>query len=218
MAESDDRFLPISALQHFVFCARRAALIHLEGLWAENHFTAEGQVVHQRVHDADHSESRPGVRSVRGLELRSNTHRLVGKADLVEFRDAPPSILPVEYKRGVVKPFSPEFRVQLCAQALCLEEMLQQAIPSGAIYYAKSRKRVPIDFDPPLRRATLDAITQLHELIDSERTPPAVYEKRCRSCSLIDLCLPKASRSPAAASDYLQQAVATPVQLPELPE
>lgn len=207
MPEAVDNLMPISALAHFVFCTRRAALVHLEGLWAENRFTAEGQVVHQRVHDAKRSESRPGIRFVRGLELRSQQHRLSGKADLVEFHQEPHRVIPVEYKRGVVKPLSPEFRVQLCAQALCLEEMLKQSIPEGAIFYAKSKKRVSISFDERLRRETLNAISGLHEMMAAKITPPAIYDRRCQRCSLIDLCLPKSGRSRVAASAYLVKIV-----------
>jgi len=215
MPESEDDLLPVSALQHYVFCTRRAALVHIEGLWSENRFTAEGRVVHDRVHDAKQSESRPGIRSVRGLELRSTLYRLSGKADLVEFHRDPPRVVPVEYKRGVAKPLSPEFRVQLCAQAFCMEDTLYQPIPDGAIYYDNSRKRVRIEFDERLRSETLHAIEGLHAMIASRQTPPAVYDRRCRSCSLIDLCLPKSTRARNAASSYLRKIVAGQVGIAE---
>lgn len=208
MPEADDDLLPVSALQHFVFCPRRAGLVHIEGLWSENRFTAEGRVVHDRVHDANQSEKRSTVRAVRGLEIRSQKYRLTGKADLVEFHSSPKRIIPVEYKRGEVKLLSPEFRVQLCAQAFCLEEMLNEQVPEGAIYYAKSRKRLRIEFDDALRQETLEAIAGLHQLIDSRVTPLAFYDRRCRRCSLVDLCLPRTHKSAVAASRYLQLAIA----------
>lgn len=136
---TDDQLLPISALQHYVFCPRRAALVHIERLWAENRFTAEGNVLHARAHDPRQRESRPGVRITRGLELRSYRHGLVGKADVVEFHQPtstkPAEALIVEYKRGRPKAGrDAEFRVQLCGQALCLEEMLDVHIELGTIF------------------------------------------------------------------------------------
>jgi CRISPR-associated exonuclease Cas4 len=209
---SDDQLLPISALQHFVFCQRRAALVHIEGLWSENRFTAEGQIVHQRAHDSKRSENRPGIRIVRGLELRSYSLGLTGKADVVEFKlnvqGEVQAVFPVEYKRGKAKKrLGREFRVQLCAQTLCLEEMMQCSISVGAIYYAKSRQRLEIPFDRSLRKETNQAIEQLHALIQSQHTPVAKYEKKCQRCSLHAHCLPKALKPKATASYFVQQIV-----------
>ncbi len=210
---SDDNLLPISALQHFVFCPRRAALVHVEGLWAENRFTAEGRRLHGRAHDRSRGESRPGVRITRGLELRSYHHGLVGKADVVEFREAapgqPPRIMIIEYKRGRPKPGrDDEFRVQLCAQAMCLEEMLDTTIRQGAIFFGQRRRRTEVVFDDVLRPQTLRAICQIHELIDSGRTPAARVQSKCKRCSLVNLCLPKAMRPRATAARYLSLAIA----------
>lgn len=207
MFEPEDDLLPVSALQHFVFCPRRAALVHVEGLWSENRYTAEGRVVHDRVHDGTQSESRSGVRFARGLEIRSAKLRLSGKADLVEFYMQTGKVIPVEYKRGTAKACSTEFRIQLCAQALCLEEMLSVAIPTGAIYFARSRKRVSVELDAALRSETLAAIHALHQLIASKQTPKAFVDRRCGKCSLRNLCLPKAQRPKETASKYLRDVI-----------
>ena len=210
---TDDELLPISALQHFVFCPRRAALVHIERLWAENRFTAEGRVLHRRADDPHRGESRPGVRIVRAMELRSDRFGLVGKADVVEFHEDRPGrpyeVLLVEYKRGRPKQGrGDEFRVQLCGQALCLEEMLDTRLDRGMISFGKSRRRTEVAFDDALRGRTLETLEHLHELIRSERTPPARFAAKCRRCSLINLCLPKAMRSRSTAARYLSSLVA----------
>ncbi len=211
---TDDQLLPVSALQHFVFCPRRAALVHLECVWADNRFTAEGRRLHRVVDDPRRGEeNRPGLRVARGLEIHSHRHGLVGKADVVEFHDAGPGRAPriiiVEYKRGRPKPaLDQPFRVQLCAQALCLEEMLDTQIPQGAIFFGRQRRRTEVVFDAALRGHTLRAIEGLHNLIRSGRTPPAKFQRKCRRCSLLNLCLPKAMRPRATAARYLAQAIA----------
>ncbi|HID76047.1 MAG TPA: CRISPR-associated protein Cas4, partial [Planctomycetaceae bacterium] len=212
---SDDELRPVSALQHFMFCPRRAALIYLEGLWSENRFTAEGRLLHRRVHDARRGEKRPGVRVARGLEIRSYRHGLVGKADVVEFHSSSPGQSPqvtiVEYKRGRPKPALDEpFHVQLCAQALCLEEMLGRGVSDGAIFFGRANRRVEVPLDTALREKTLAAIAALHELIGAGRTPAARYQARCRRCSLLHLCLPKALRPRATAARYLALATQPP--------
>lgn len=206
---TDDELLPISALQHLLFCPRRAALVHLERLWAENRFTVEGNILHKRAHDPRRGESRPGVQVTRGLQLRSYELGLCGKADVVEFHDRgredPPQVFIVEYKRGRPKPDrNQEYRVQLCAQALCLEEMLGVPIPMAKLYFGQSRRRQDVPLDDSLREATKAAARSLRELITSERTPPAEMSKKCRSCSLIEQCLPRVTGGRGAA-DYLQK-------------
>jgi CRISPR-associated exonuclease Cas4 len=184
-AETD--LLPISALQHLLFCPRQCALIHNEQLWAENYLTAQGQVLHQKAHEPKH-ESRPGIRITRSLYLSSRRHGLRGIADIVEFhRDG--TLLPVEYKRGKPKANDCD-RIQLCAQALCLEEMLDRPVPAGALYYGAKRRRTAVEFDDSLRHATLDACARLHDLIASGSTPTATREPKCDACSLLELCLP----------------------------
>ncbi len=209
---TEDDLLPISALQHLRFCRRRCALVHLEQLWAENRFTAEGRHLHRRVDDPRLGETRPGIRISRSLEIRSYQLGLCGKADVVEFRDAGPGVAPevtiVEYKRGRPKKgLNDEFHVQVCAQALCLEEMLGVTIDRGAIFYGKVRRRDAIIFDQTLRQRTHQAIEELHNMIRSGYTPQAKYERKCRRCSLRDLCMPKAMRPRATAARYLAELV-----------
>ncbi len=212
----EDDLLPISALQHLLFCPRQTALIHIERLWAENTLTREGRHLHEKA-DKGRSESRGSIRIARGIPLRSLELGLFGKADVVEFRPAPASFgdlrasstvpFPIEYKRGKPKKDGSD-RVQLCAQALCLEEMLKTSVPAGALFYGTMRRRVEVGFDEPMRRQTLSAIAALHELIRSSLTPPAVYEKKCDRCSLKNLCLPDARPGTAAASKYLSRVLA----------
>ena len=191
---SEDQLRPISALQHLVFCERRCALVHLEGIWAENTFTAEGTLLHEHVHELA-STSLKSVRRVTGLPVRSFRHGLVGQCDVVEFITSPASavetLYPVEFKRGTQKRGDCD-DVQLCAEALCLEEMLGREVPAGAVYYATPRRRREVLFSPELRQYTVDVIGRLHNLFAAGQTPAAEIEKRCQSCSLLEFCLPQA--------------------------
>lgn len=211
-AESD--LIPISALQHFAFCERQCALIHVEQAWAENRLTAEGRVLHERVHDAG-SESRPGVRTARGLRLRSLALGLTGVADVVEFRPDEQGIAvpglrgrwqpyPVEFKRGRPKADRCD-EVQLCAQALCLEEMLGATIREGALFYGQPRRRQDVTFDASLRGLVGELAARAQELIRSGRTPAAVPLTKCKSCSLFDLCQPATAGAGKSARRYLGQ-------------
>jgi CRISPR-associated exonuclease Cas4 len=205
ISASEGHLLPISALQHLLFCERQCALIHLEGLWAENRLTAEGRLLHKKVHDAD-DERRDGTSMVRGLQLSSQRLGLYGIADMVEFHDgAPPK--PIEYKHGRPKKYSAD-TVQLCAQALCLEEMLGQHVPEGAVFYGKTRRRLVVVFDTKLRAATEAAARRLHTLIRSGVTPKAQREPKCDRCSLQSLCMPDVLGPRATASRYFQATVA----------
>lgn len=184
--------LPISALQHLLFCERQCALIHLEQAWAENQFTAEGNVMHEKAHDGP-DEQRQGVRITRGLPVKSELLGLSGQCDVVEFH-ADGSVLPVEYKRGKPKAHRAD-DVQLCAQALCLEETLSLSVPEGRLFYGLTRRRLDVVFDEELRELTRQTTQRLHDLIASRVTPPAEYEARkCDSCSLKELCMPEAMR------------------------
>ncbi len=206
MNYTEDDLLPLSALQHLVFCERQCALIHIEQAWDENRFTAEGRVMHERVHEAG-EESRGEVKTARDLSLRSLRLGLVGKADVVEFHREAGGIwrpFPVEHKRGKPKPDESDM-VQLCAQALCLEEMLGVRVDSGAIFYGRTRRRLEVDFDGPLRRKTEKAAARLHELIESGVTPKPDYTKKCKSCSLVDLCLPQAIRKRVSVAGYVDR-------------
>ena len=221
--ESD--LLPLSGLQHLLFCERQWGLIHIEQAWEENRYTAEGRQLHERVHEAE-TEVRPGVRIVRGLRLRSLRLGLSGQADVVEFHRAEDGTapahaavlpgargrwtpFPVEYKRGKPKPNRCD-EVQLCAQALCLEEMLDVAVPAGALFYGKTRRRKDVPFDHELRGITESLAARMHELYRAGRTPSAVYDKRCDNCSLLGLCLPRSAACGKSARRYLARTIAAP--------
>jgi CRISPR-associated exonuclease Cas4 len=183
-----DDFPPLSALNDLLFCPRRCALHRNEGLWVDNRHTVEGTHVHRVVHAG---QGRPQeeelYRVVRGLWLLNRRLRLVGVADLVEFRPAP---YPVEYKHGKRRRWDND-DVQLCAQALCLEEMSGVAVPAGAVFHARSGRRREVVFDDALRRDTEEAVARLHQLLASNLTPPPVVHPKCRQCSLYQLCLPE---------------------------
>jgi CRISPR-associated exonuclease Cas4 len=197
MQELDDP-IPLSALQHAVYCLRQAALIHIERLWEENHFTAEGRVLHDVAHEpADRKRGK--IRRVTALPIASRRLNLVGVADLVEFRAGTDgeTAYPVEYKRGKAKLHRAD-EVQLCAQGLCLEEMTGRPVPEGAIFYAETKRRLAVPLDAELRRLTEDVASQFGALFATGRTPPAIYRAdRCRSCSLIEACRPKAGAKSA---------------------
>ncbi len=217
---TEDELLPISALQHLAFCERQWGLIHLEGAWQENRLTAEGRLLHDRSHGLE-TEVRGDVRIARGLRLRSLRLGLVGMADVVEFHRVSvgqdgvqldgvagfwkPFI--VEYKRGRPK-IGHEDEVQICAQALCLEEMLSVSIPSGALFYGQPRRRSDVAFDQAIRNETESLAAHLHELNRASKTPQPTYTKSCQSCSLIDICLPKITGGQSSARRYLARAIA----------
>ncbi|MEY4569258.1 MAG: CRISPR-associated protein Cas4 [Verrucomicrobiota bacterium] len=189
---TEDQLLPLSALQHWLFCPRQCALIHLEQAWAENKFTAEGQVLHKKAHEGE-DESKAGVRITRSMAVRSLVLGISGQCDIVEFHKTG-LVVPVEYKRGKPKSHRAD-EVQLCAQAMCLEEMLGVAISSGGLFYGEKKRRTPVEFDTPLRQLVTETAAALHAMIDSRATPLAEYDfRRCDACSLIDLCQPKAMR------------------------
>ncbi len=215
---SDSDLLPLSALQHYIYCPRQCALIHLEQQWTENRFTAEGRAQHDRVDRPEH-ETREGVRYEYATLLRSLRLGLIGKADVVEFHlqpvagdlksqisdlKSPIKVYPVEHKRGRPKPTHCD-SVQLCAQALCLEETLGMEIREGAIFYGLPRRRQPVEFTSELRAETEQTAAALHALIASKKTPPPEYiEKKCAACSLIETCMPKQRRN---VSTYLKEAI-----------
>jgi CRISPR-associated exonuclease Cas4 len=213
---SEDDLIPISALQHLSFCERQWGLIHLEQVWTENQFTAEGRSLHEKTHDAG-VENRPGVRIVRGLRLQSLRLGLVGQADVVEFVSAEAGVplegldglwrpFPVEYKRGKAKSDNCD-RVQLCAQAMCLEEMLATKIECGALFYGRPRRREQVTFNPALRAETEALAKRLHDLFEARRTPRAKYGPKCRSCSLLNVCMPKVTGINKDIAHYLAKAL-----------
>jgi CRISPR-associated exonuclease Cas4 len=189
--------LPLSGLQHLAFCPRQWALIHLEQAWAENRLTAEGKLLHERA-DLPGQVRRPQLRTVRGLTLSSRRLGLTGRADVVEFRPEP---YPVEYKRGKRKPTDCDL-VQLCAQAFCLEEMLGEAVPRGAIFYGEPRRRTDVEFTPALRARTETLAATMHHLYRTHTTPSAQPGKHCTNCSLVDQCLPEVTASRTIADTW----------------
>ena len=203
--EKDD-LLMISALQHYAFCPRQCALIHVEQVWTESGLTAEGRIMHEKVHD-EGNESRGTIRIARGLPLRSRRLGLVGVADVVEFHKIGKGVwqpYPIEYKRGKPKPDNCD-AVQLCAQAMCLEEMLNIAVPEGALFYGKTRRRAEVVFDETLRCETESVAENARVLIVNGKTPSPVYKKRCESCSLIKECLPKNTGKSQSVKHYLKR-------------
>lgn len=213
----------LSALQHYLFCKRQCALIHLEQSWTENRLTASGRVLHERV-DERKSETRRTLRQATAVRLVSHRLGVWGVADMVEFhlveseRDASGTKIaaplpglsgfwrpfPVEYKRGKPKSHRTD-EVQLCAQAICLEEMLGVTIPAGALFYGEPRRRTDVAFNAELRDLTEDVARDVHALFASGETPPPVFGKWCASCSIVEDCRPKIVASHRSARKWLEQ-------------
>lgn len=192
--------IPLSALQHAVYCLRQAALIHLERMWAENRLTAEGRVLHLSADEPGRRKVR-GVRRVNALPIASQRLGIAGVADLVEFRQVDGGgelPFPIEIKRGKPKLHRAD-EVQLCAQALCLEEMTGIAVPEGALFYGETKRRVIVPFDAELRQLTETTIGELRRIFATlETPPPTAHKSRCRACSLLELCRPATLSKPAA--------------------
>jgi CRISPR-associated exonuclease Cas4 len=198
--EGGEEPIPLSALQHAVYCLRQAALIHVERVWADNRFTAEGHVLHA-VADKGGSRRARGLRRVMALPLASRRLNVTGVADVVEFLPGPEgeTAFPIEYKRGKPKLHRAD-EVQLCAQALCLEEMTGRPVPEGALFYAETKRRVSVPFDAELRRLAEETLAALAEVLSSGTTPPPTLRReRCRACSLLELCRPDTVARPVKA-------------------
>jgi CRISPR-associated exonuclease Cas4 len=188
--ESD--LVQLAALQHYMVCPRQCALIHLEQIWEENVLTAEGRILHDKV-DTGGAEKRRDVKRVFGLPIRSLRLGLSGRADVVEFHregDGSWRPYPVEHKRGRRKAEDWD-RVQLCGQAMCLEEMLRVAVPEGALFYGKEQRREVVAIGETLRRETVEVAVAVHRMLAEGRTPPPRYARKCDSCSLATVCLPR---------------------------
>lgn len=216
MNRPEEDWLQLSGLQHFTFCRRQWVLIHIENQWAENFRTADGHLMHERVHDQEFRESRGDRLTVRGLAIRSAQLGISGQCDAVEFYRDPDGIplrdreglwqpYPVEYKRGKPKEDNAD-ELQLCAQAMCLEEMLCCTVPEGALYYGEPRRRTVVLFTPELRQQVRDSLTEMHQLYQRRYTPKVKPSKACNACSLKDLCLPKLMNRKKVA-DYLSAAM-----------
>ena len=206
MDDDELNLVPLSALQHYVYCPRQCALIHVDGLWAENRQTVEGRHLHEKADSAERGR-RDGLRIARGLWIRSTRLGVIGRADVVEF---PVAGLPrpVEYKRGRPKSIDAD-RVQLCAQALCLEEMGGWTLDEGDLFYGRTRRREVVAFDQALRAKTVDTIAEARAMIESGVTPQAEYEgRKCDPCSLKDLCLPKGTGPTRSPLRYLARSLA----------
>lgn len=196
---AEDSLIPVSALQHYLFCPRQCALIHVERIWVEDGATAEGRLMHERV-DSGKPDRRKGVRTVRALTIRSLTLGLSGKADAVEFHGNVP--YPVEYKRGRPKAHRAD-EVQLCAQAICLEEMFDVPVPEGALFYGKTKKRHVVSIDGELRALTTRIAREAGAMIAEGHTPSPCSLPGCIRCSLAERCRPKRLENPPAIQRWL---------------
>ncbi len=228
-----DDLLPLSGIQHFLFCRRQWALIHIEQQWKENALTAEGRIMHKRADAPFFTETRNGVITARSVPVASYRLGLSGVCDVVEFLPSPPAPLPastalplrsarmgegvrlpnrdgfylptpIEYKRGKEKHDHSD-ETQLCAQAMCLEEMLSTRIPRGYLYYGETRHRVEVEFTSELRTLVQDMSAEMHNYFSRGYTPKVKTHKGCRSCSLADICLPVLQEKVIAASRYIKQ-------------
>lgn len=215
MSYQEDDYLQLSGLQHFAFCRRQWALIHIENLWAENLRTTEGHLLHERAHDASVRERRGNIITMRGISFGSPTLGVSGQCDVLEFHADSRGVplpgeagtwlpYPVEYKRGSSKE-NPADRLQLCGQAMCLEEMLCCDIPEGALFYGETRRREIVCFTDELRQEVRDRLAEMHRLYRRAYTPKVKPSKGCNACSLKELCLPKLLKTQSVSS-YLAAA------------
>lgn len=212
MEYNEEEFLQLSGIQHFLFCRRQWALIHLEQLWAENYRTTDGVLMHKNAHDDQKQTNRKGILTLRGIKVHSSRLGLSGTCDVVEFRQDERGIslhgksglwlpYPVEYKRGREKTNDSD-KAQLCAQAMCLEEMLCCDIAEGALYYGETRHRQVVSFSRELRLCVENAVEEMHQLYKRGHTPKVRPGKGCQMCSLNNLCLPKLMKK-ASVAEYL---------------
>jgi CRISPR-associated exonuclease Cas4 len=205
-----DELLPLSALNHLLYCERRAALIHVDGVWIENAHTTAGTILHERVDSAEET-NRPGVRVVRALALRSERLGLYGVADAVELhrRGGREHPYPVEYKRGARRRWE-NTDVQLAAQAMALEEMTGVPVPEGAVFHGKTQRRRVVRIDDALRAETMAAAARLHELVRERRVPLPVLKPQCEGCSIRPACNPEATLRAGSLSRAVRAALGDP--------
>ena len=212
-----DELLPLSGIQHFLFCRRQWALIHVECQWQENARTMEGRLLHKCTDDPFFTETRRGLIIARAVPIASYQLGLRGVCDVVEFSESPQGVrlpgreglylpAPVEYKRGAPKP-GPYDEAQLCAQAICLEEMLSVTIPMGFLYYGEIRRRIEVPLSDELRRLVHEMSAEMHAYFKRGYTPRVKTSKACRSCSLAGICLPDLQEKPIPASRYIRQQI-----------
>ena len=212
MSYKEDDYLMLSGLQHFMFCRRQWALIHIEQQWAENLHTTDGMIMHRNVHDKSFNETRGDIIITRSLAVSSAELGVIGECDVVEFhrcengielqgRQGKHRVVPVEYKRGEPKENSCD-ELQLCAQAMCLEDMLCCDITYGYIYYGETRRRTKVKFSKELREQVKTALSEMHRLYSRRYTPKVKRTKSCNACSLKDVCLPVICNN-KSAYDYV---------------
>lgn len=215
---SEDEYLLLSGIQHFVFCRRQWALIHIEQQWEENIHTIDGNIIHKNVHDSNFNEKRGDVIITRSMEISSSRIGLSGECDVVEFhrsnkgveifgREGKYEIVPVEYKRGKPKDNESDI-MQLTAQAMCLEDMLCCEIPVGYLFYGETKKRLEVEITDDLRSRTESIIKEMHNLYKRKYTPKVKKTKSCNVCSLKNICLPALNKS-KKASDYIKNMIST---------
>jgi len=220
----EDDWLALSGLQHFAFCRRQWALIHIEQQWEDNYLTTAGSLEHDRAHDYSESETRGSLLIMRDLRVFSRRLGITGACDVVEFRQSEAGVplhgrsgtwlpYPVEYKHGAPKQTDAD-RLQLCAEAMCLEEMLACAIPEGALFYQQTRHRERVSFDESLRNRIVTMTGEMHDLFARGHTPKVRPSKACRACSLRDVCLPKLVRT-RSARQFIEEAVRGEVEIGE---
>ena len=213
MEYREDDYLMISGIQHFEFCRRQWALIHIEQLWEENLYTVEGNIMHKHAHDNNFTESRKGVIITRGMPIYSRELGISGVCDVVEFvrddlngfdiyqREGKYCVVPVEYKRGEAKEGFEDI-MQVVLQAICLEEMLCCRVSTGYLYYGKTRRRTEISMTEELRERAVRDIQEMHHYFELKLTPKVKVSKKCNTCSLKDLCLPKLMKH-TSVNDYI---------------
>jgi len=208
---SDDDLLPLSGIQHYAFCPRQWALIHIENQWAENVLTVEGKILHEKADDPYSAETRQGVKTVRALPVVSRELGLFGVVDVMEINDSTTGqgrkMIIVEYKRGRPKPDERD-EVQICAQAMCVEEMQGVSLQYGFLFYGQTRRRVQVEYSPQLRQKVKEYAAQMHDIFKTGKTPPAIKSKKCRNCSLADLCVPDLAAKTRQVQKYIAKNIA----------
>ncbi len=214
MMYAEEDYLMLSGIQHFAFCRRQWAIIHIEQQWEENGRTTAGELMHKKAHDEGSFEKRGSLLTVRGLRIASRELGLSGQCDVVEFREDADGVLlfgydgtwapvPIEYKRGVPKENNAD-ELQLCAQAICLEEMFQIRIPEGYLYYGENRRRSHVEFTDDLRQQVKKTAQEMHDLYQRGHTPGSKSSKKCKACSLENLCVPKLQKA-MKVRDYMER-------------
>lgn len=212
----EEDYLMLSGIQHFAFCRRQWAMIHIEQQWAENYRTTAGELMHKKAHDDASFEKRGDLLIIRGMRISSRNLGLSGQCDVVEFHQDENGVslfgydgkwkpIPVEYKRGTPKENNAD-ELQLCAQAMCLEEMLQVYVQDGYLYYGENRRRSHVDFTDSLREEVRNAAKEMHELFQRGYTPNVKPTKKCKACSLENLCLPKLQKT-VKVREYIEKGI-----------